>query len=69
MQTPCKSITFHLILHSRNRISYNTIINHLMKTDISFHKFLPRHLRPNRIVIKNFGHSTLCTDISATLLE
>lgn len=65
----CKSTPHYLIVRPIDRISYNTIIQHLMDTNASFHTFLPRQLRPYRIVIKNLHHTTLCTDISTALLD
>lgn len=65
----CKSTSHYLIVRPSDRISYNTIIQHLMDTNASFHTFLPRQLRPYRIVIKNLHHTTLCTDISTALLD
>jgi len=65
----CRSTSHYLIVRPSDRISYNTIIEHLMDTNASFHTFLPRQLRTYRIVIKNLHHTTLCTDISAALLD
>jgi hypothetical protein len=58
-----------LILFYVPEIRYSTIINYLLETDTSFQTFLSRHNRPYIIVIKNLHHSTLCTDISASLLD
>lgn len=53
-----------------NRPTSNATMSRWVRTNASdLYTFPPRDLSSYRIVIKNLRHSTVCTDISATLLQ
>jgi hypothetical protein len=65
----CGSTPSYINIQPANRENFNKIIDHLHKTNDSFHSYTPRQLHPYRIVIRNLHFSTLSNDISSGLTE
>ncbi|KAF0764094.1 Uncharacterized protein FWK35_00002499 [Aphis craccivora] len=65
----CRSTPSYLIVQPTGRLNFNKIIDHLHKTNGSFHSYTPRHLRTYRVVIRNLHFSKLSNDIVNALAE
>jgi hypothetical protein len=59
----CRSTPPHIIIQLAGHQNLNKIIDHLHKTNASFHSYTPRLFRINRIIIRNPHFPTLSYDI------
>ncbi|KAF0759441.1 Uncharacterized protein FWK35_00013313 [Aphis craccivora] len=62
-----KATRLYLSVRPKDADSFDAVINFLRETSFGYHSFLPSHLRPFRVVIKNLHHTTPTPDISEAL--